>query len=165
MELNTLRDLYQDELKDIYSAETQILKALPKMAEAASSPELTIAFNEHLEQTREHVRRLEMIFNKMGCDPKGKVCKAMKGLVEEGEEMMNQDAAPAVKDAGLISAAQRVEHYEMAAYGTVRTYAKEMGDKEAMKLLQTTLDEEGDTDKKLTKIAEKTVNLEAMSPA
>src|SRR4051812_29757285 len=113
MELNTLRDLYQDELKDIYNAETQILKALPKMAEAASSPELTTAFNEHLEQTREHVRRLEMIFNKLGCDPKGKVCKAMKGLVEEGEEMLNQDAAPAVKDAGLISAAQRVEHYEM----------------------------------------------------
>ena len=163
MELATLRDLFQDELRDLYSAETQILKALPKMAEAASSPDLKKAFNEHLEQSRGHVVRLEQIFQKLGADPKGKVCKAMQGLVAEGDEMIQQQAAPAVKDAGLIAAAQRVEHYEMAGYGTVRTYAQELGDKEVMKLLQTTLDEEGDADKKLTKLAEHVINREAMA--
>lgn len=164
MELETLRDLYVDELKDLYSAESQLVKALPKLAKAATSSPLKAAFNEHLAQTKIHVSRLEEILHALGEAPKGKTCKAMKGLVEEGSEMVKEDAEPEVRDAGLISAAQRVEHYEMAGYGCVRTYAQLLGDKKAATLLQRTLDEEGAADKKLTQLAER-INVVAESPA
>jgi ferritin-like metal-binding protein YciE len=161
MKLESLQDLYVEELKDLYSAETQLLKALPKMAKAASSPELRTAFEDHLEQTRDQLERLETIFKKLGISPKGKKCKAMEGLIEEGSELMAEQAAPAVMDAALIAAAQRVEHYEMAGYGCVRTFARLLGYKEAADLLQTTLQEEGTADKKLSKLAETTINVEA----
>lgn len=161
MELETLQDLYVDELRDIYNAENQLVKALPKMAKAASDENLKQAFTDHLEQTKGHVERLDKLFEKLGEKATGKKCKAMEGLVEEGKEMIEEDAEPQVKDAGLIAAAQRVEHYEMAAYGTVHAYAKLLGDDQAAKLLQQTLDEEGAADKKLTKLAESVINLEA----
>jgi len=164
MELASLQDLFVDELKDLYSAETQITKALPKMAKAAASPELKKGFEDHLTQTQEHVARLEQIFKELGEKPGGKVCHGMQGLLEEGSELMKEEAEPDVMDAALISAAQRVEHYEIAAYGTVRTYAKLLGIKEAVKLLQTTLDEEGDTDKKLTTLADG-INVRAVKAA
>lgn len=151
----TLEELYVDELRDLYSAENQLLKALPKMAKAAHSEDLKAGFEEHLEQTKGHVERLEKIFDKLDESPKGKKCKAMEGLVEEGSEAIEDPMSPEVKDAALIAAAQRVEHYEMAGYGTVRTYAELLDDAEAAKILQTTLDEEGDTDKKLTKLSKK----------
>ena len=162
MEMSDLRDLYIDELRDLYSAEKQLVRALPKMAKNASDEQLKQAFETHLEETKGHVDRLEQIFDKLGKKPGGKTCKAMQGLVEEGKEKMEEDAEPEVLDAGLISAAQRVEHYEIAGYGTVRTYAKLLGDDEAARLLQKTLDEEGQTDKKLTQLAENSINLEAM---
>jgi ferritin-like metal-binding protein YciE len=165
MKLDSLKKLYIEELRDLYSAENQILKALPKMAKAASSPQLQAAFNEHLEQTKTQVQRLETIFEKLDESPKGKTCKAMEGLVEEGQELMSEKAEPEVLDAGLIAAAQRVEHYEIAGYGTVRTYAQLLKETQAAKLLQETLDEEGETDKKLTQLAESMINLEAVSPA
>jgi ferritin-like metal-binding protein YciE len=158
LSLDTLQDLYVEELKDIYSAENQILKALPKMAKAASNDELRSAFEEHLEVTREQVRRLDTIFDELGQSPRGKHCKGMEGLIEEGSEMIEEDADPDVRDAGLISAAQRVEHYEIAAYGTVRTYAKQLGLTNHAELLQRTLDEEGQTDDRLTELAEGRVN-------
>ena len=161
MRLHSLHDLYVEELKDLFSAENQILKALPKMAKAASAPELQNGFQEHLEQTKEHAHRLEQIFQKMSMTGKGKKCKAMEGLLEEGKEMMEEKAEPAVKDAALIAAAQRVEHYEMAGYGCARTFAKILGEQEAAELLQHTLDEEIAADKKLTEVAESTVNAEA----
>src|SRR5581483_4292091 len=142
----TLRELFIDELKDLYSAENQLLKALPKMAKAATSPDLKKAFESHLKETQTQVDRLVQIFESLDASPKGKKCKAMEGLVEEGSEMMEEDAEPEVMDAALIAAAQRVEHYEMAGYGTVRTYARLLGDEQAAKLLQKTLDEEGQTD-------------------
>ncbi|MBC5823786.1 MAG: ferritin-like domain-containing protein [Candidatus Eremiobacteraeota bacterium] len=160
MKLASLEDLYVDELKDLYNAEKQLLKALPKMAKASSSGELRTAFREHLEQTKEHVTRLEQIFEQMGSSGRGKKCKGMEGLIEEGQEMMAEDAEPAVKDAALISAAQRVEHYEMAGYGCVRAYAETLGFDDAVELLQQTLDEENQANEKLTEIAE-TVNEEA----
>jgi len=165
MKLDSLKKLYITELRDIYSAENQILKALPKMAKAASSAELQAAFKEHLEQTKGQVQRLETIFEALNESPKGKTCKAMEGLVEEGDEMAHEKGEPEVIDAGLIAAAQRVEHYEIAAYGTVRTYANLLKENAAAKLLQETLDEEGETDKKLTALAERLVNLEAIAPA
>ena len=140
-------DLYVDELKDLYSAENQLLKALPKMAKAATAPKLSKAFESHLKQTRDHVTRLEKIFKKLGGNPKGKKCKAMEGLLAEGKELMAEDADAAVMDAALIGAAQRVEHYEMAGYGCVRTYARLLGHDDAADLLQKTLDEEGAADK------------------
>jgi ferritin-like metal-binding protein YciE len=158
----TLQELYVEELKDLYSAESQILKALPKMEKAATSKELKAAFREHLEQTKGHAARLEQIFESLGKSPKGKVCKGMQGLLEEGEEMIKEGEEPKVLDAGLISAAQRVEHYEMAGYGCCRTYAEMLGDKKAASLLQQTLDEEGETDKSLTKLAMDHINREAM---
>jgi ferritin-like metal-binding protein YciE len=161
MKLGSLQDLYVEELKDLYSAENQLLKALPKMAKAASSAELRTAFEHHLEQTKGQVERLETIFKKLGSSPKGKKCKAMEGLIEEGSELMEQQAAPAVMDAALIAAAQRVEHYEMAGYGCVRTFARLLGHKEAADLLQATLQEEAAADKKLSKLAEGTINVEA----
>ena len=161
MKLESLRELYIEELRDLYNAEKQLVKALPKMARAASAPELQTAFKEHLEQTKGHVERLEQIFKNIGKTPRGKTCKAMEGLVEEGAELMAEDIEPEVLDAGLIAAAQRVEHYEIAGYGTVRTYAKMLGEREAARLLQETLAEEGETDKKLTKLATGLINLEA----
>jgi ferritin-like metal-binding protein YciE len=163
MKLDSLKKLYIEELQDLYSAENQILKALPKMAKAATSKELQAAFNEHLEQTKGHAKRLETIFEKLGESPKGKTCKAMEGLVKEGDELMKEDAEPEILDAGLIAAAQRVEHYEMAGYGTVRNYAKMLKENDAARLLQETLDEEGATDKKLTQLAESVVNPEALA--
>ena len=163
MQLKTLEDLFIHELKDLYNAENQITKALPKMAKAASSPELKSAFEEHLEQTRGQIARLDQVFEKLGRASGGVVCKAMKGLVEEGEEMVSEEADPDVKDAGLIAAAQRVEHYEMAGYGTARTFAQQLGHTEIANLLQQTLDEEGETDKKLTKLAESRINKAAVS--
>ena len=161
MKLNTLQDLLIEELQDIYDAENQILKALPKMAKAASAPQLQQAFEEHLQQTRTHVERLDQVFEQFGAKSKRKTCKAMQGLITEGDAMIKEKADPAVRDAGLIAAAQRVEHYEMAAYGTVRTYARQLGQQQAANLLQQTLDEEGTTDKKLTQLAESLINLEA----
>ena len=164
MDMESLRDLYIEELKDLYSAENQIIKALPKMIKAATSPDLKAGFEEHLEQTRGQVDRLEKIFKQLDESPKGKKCKGMEGLLEEGKELMEEDAEPEVLDAGLIAAAQHVEHYEIAGYGCVRTYAELLGDKTAVKLLQETLDEEKDTDQKLTMIA-KSINVEAEKAA
>jgi ferritin-like metal-binding protein YciE len=148
-----LQELYVDELKDIYNAETQLVKALPKMAKAASSEELRKGFEEHLEQTKGHVSRLEQIFQSLGESPKGKKCKGMEGLVEEGSEMIEEDFDASVKDSGLIGAAQRVEHYEIAAYGTVRAFAETLGQEDHVSLLEETLEEEKQTDQKLTKLA------------
>ena len=161
MEMQDLQDLYVEELRDLYNAEKQLVKALPKMAKKATHEELKGAFTEHLEQTKEHVERLEQIFEQLGKRAGGKTCKAMQGIVEEGKEMMEEDATPEVMDAALIAAAQRAEHYEIAGYGTVRTYAKLLGDDRAAKLLQQTLDEEGETDKKLSGLAESSINLDA----
>lgn len=161
MSMDSLRDLYVDELKDLYNAESQLVKALPKMAKKASAPELKRAFEDHLGQTRKHVERLERIFKDLGEKPTGKTCKAMKGLVEEGKEIIDEDGDGSVLDAALIGAAQRVEHYEIAGYGTVRTFASLLGEENAAGALQKTLDEEGAADKKLTGLAETIINLEA----
>ncbi|HEX4667535.1 MAG TPA: ferritin-like domain-containing protein [Chthoniobacterales bacterium] len=161
MKLDSLRTLWIEEMKDLYSAENQLLKALPKMAKTATTPELKEAFQTHLEETQTHVDRLEEIFEKLGKKPNGKVCKAMKGLIEEGSEMMKEDGPDSVIDAGIIAAAQRVEHYEIAGYGVARTFASILGEDEAEDLLQETLDEEGAADEKLTEIAEGIVNEEA----
>jgi ferritin-like metal-binding protein YciE len=155
-----LKDLYIDKLKDIYSAENQLVKALPKMAKAASSDELRQGFEEHLEQTKEHVQRLEKIFQALGESPKGKKCKGMEGLVAEGAEVMEEDFEGSLMDAALIGAAQRVEHYEIAAYGTVCAFAEELGETEQSSLLTETLEEEKETDEKLTQLAEQ-INAEA----
>lgn len=165
MHMQDLQDLYIEELRDLYNAEKQLVRALPKMAKKASHDELKQAFTTHLEETKGHVDRLEQIFEKLGKRAGGKTCKAMQGIVEEGKETMEEDAEPEVMDAALIAAAQRAEHYEIAAYGTVRTYAKLLGDTQAAKLLQTTLDEEGKTDKKLTQLAESSINVDAQQPA
>jgi ferritin-like metal-binding protein YciE len=148
-----LKELYIDELKDLYNAENQLLKALPKMAKAASSDDLRQGFEEHLEQTRGHVERLEQIFESMEESPKGKKCMGMEGLVKEGSEVMDEDFEGAVMDAALIGAAQRVEHYEIAAYGTVSEFAKILGKKEHVSLLEQTLQEEKETDERLTELA------------
>ena len=161
MELETLRDLYIDELKDLYSAEKQLLKALPKMARAASSPELKQAFQTHLQQTERQVARLEQVFEGLDASPRGKKCVGMEGLIEEAQELIGEDPEAEVLDAGLISKAQHVEHYEIAGYGTVRAYALLLGEEEQAALLQQTLDEEGETDKLLTELAETAINLEA----
>jgi ferritin-like metal-binding protein YciE len=160
MQHEALRDLYIDELRDIYSAETQLVKALPKMAKAATSDELRSGFEEHLEQTRGHVSRLEQIFEDLDEKPSGKKCAGMEGLVKEGGEMIKNEFEGDVKDAGLIGAAQRVEHYEIAAYGTVRAFAELLGDRNAVDLLSQTLEEEKETDKKLTQLAGE-INVEA----
>jgi ferritin-like metal-binding protein YciE len=161
MNKNDLHELYVEQLRDLYSAENQLVKALPKMAEAATTDELRTAFEEHLEQTQGHVQRLETIFENLGEKPTGEKCKGMAGLVEEGSEVIeNDDFEGELKDAALIAAAQRVEHYEIAGYGTVRTFASLLEDDEAVELLEQTLEEEKETDQKLTEIAE-SVNLEA----
>ena len=160
MEMNRLKHLYVEELKDLYNAENQLVKALPKIAKAATAEGLRAGFEEHLEQTKGHVDRLEKIFKALGESPKGKKCKGMEGLIKEGAEMIEEDPASEELDAGLISAAQRVEHYEIAAYGCVATYANLLGEGEAESLLRQTLDEEKETDKKLTQLAEH-INLQA----
>jgi len=161
MEIDSLQKLYVDELKDIYSAEKQIIQALPRMAKKASNPQLRAAFEEHLEQTKGQVERLDRIFERLERSPRGKKCKGMEGLLEEGKEMMQEDMEPEVMDAALIAAAQKVEHYEIASYGTVRAYARILGEEADARLLQQTLDEEGAADKKLTQLAESSVNVEA----
>jgi ferritin-like metal-binding protein YciE len=162
MKLESLKDLYLEQLKDLYSAETQLVQALPDMAKAATSPDLKSAFNDHLRQTEEHVRRLERIFQDLQQDPKGHTCEGMKGLVKEGQEMMKMRGEASVLDAGLIAAAQRVEHYEIAGYGTVRTYAELLGKDDHVTLLERTLQEEEQADEMLTELAESHVNEEAL---
>jgi ferritin-like metal-binding protein YciE len=161
MELETLKDLYIHELKDLFSAEQQLVKALPKMAKAASNKELAAGFQEHLEQTRGHAQRLEQILSSHKASTRGPKCKGMQGIVAEGAEMIEEEADDEVKDAGLIAAAQRVEHYEMAGYGTARSYAELLDDQEGAKLLQTTLEEEKQTDQKLSKLAKSAINMAA----
>lgn len=163
MKLDSLRKLYIDELKDLYSAEKQLVKALPKMAKAASSPELKRAFEKHLEQTQVQVERLDQVFEGLEASPRGKKCVGMEGIIEEAQELIGEESEPEVLDAGLISKAQHVEHYEIAGYGTVRAYALLLGENEQASLLQKTLDEEGETDKLLTGLAERTINVEAAS--
>ena len=162
MKLNSLQDLLVSELKDLYSAENQLIKALPKMAKAATTPELKEAFETHLEETKVHAERLEQIMQDLDESPKGKKCLAMEGLVAEGKEVMDEDAPPGILDLALIGAAQKVEHYEIAGYGTARTLAELAGESEVAKVLQQTLDEEGNTDKLLTGIASE-VSVEPMS--
>jgi len=163
MKLNTLEDLLHHELKDLFSAENQLVKALPKMAKAATNSELKAGFEEHLEQTKGHVQRLNKIGEKLGVKLTGHKCKAMEGLVEEGAELIGEDAEDHVRDAGLIGAAQRVEHYEMAGYGTLIALAKTLGHEDFVDLLEKTLEEEKATDEKLTELAESAVVPEAES--
>jgi ferritin-like metal-binding protein YciE len=159
-----LRELYIDQLKDLYSAENQLVKALPKMAKAANSEELRDGFEEHMEQTKGHVQRLEEIFKALDESPKGKTCVGMDGLIKEGREVIEEDFEGAVMDAALIGAAQRMEHYEIAAYGTAREFAQLLGESEHVSLLGHTLQEEKETDKKLTSMAEE-INQQAVEPA
>ncbi len=161
MKISNLHELYVEELRDLYSAETQLVKGLPKIATAATSDELRASLEDHLEQTKEHVTRLEEIFESLGESPKGKKCKAMEGLLKEGDELLEEDIAEHVLDAALIAACQRVEHYEIAVYGTLATFAKLMGREEDVDLLGQTLDEEKEADETLTDIAESTINIEA----
>jgi ferritin-like metal-binding protein YciE len=162
--LNSLKDLLVEELRDLHNAENQLVKALPKMAKAASNEELKEGFTQHLEETRGHIDRLDRALKMLGASAKGKTCHAMKGLVEEGAEAIEAEGPDAIRDAQLIGAAQRVEHYEIAAYGTARAFAETIGETKIADLLQDTLDEEGETDKKLTALAQ-TVNEEANSAA
>lgn len=159
--LNSLQDLFIDELQDLYSAEKQLVSALPKMAKNANNEQLKNAFEQHLNETKEHVNRLDQVFESIGEKAKAKTCKAMQGLVEEAQEMMKEDGDPNVMDAALIASAQRVEHYEIAGYGCVRTYARMLGYKQAETLLNQTLQEEAKTDEKLTKLAESSINVQA----
>ena len=162
MKLDTLKKLYVEELRDVYNAEQQLVKALPKMAKAASSDELREALELHLDETKGHVERLDQIFEGLDESAKGKTCKAMKGLIEEGSEILEEKGEDSVLDAGIIAAAQKVEHYEIATYGTLRTWADLLNQDEAAGLLQETLDEEGEADKKLNELAEEIVNPEAL---
>jgi len=161
MAIKNLNELFLHELKDVYDAEQQLVEALPRMAESATDPELAEAFRDHLSETEGHVNRLEQVFAAMGEEPEAETCEGMKGLLEEGNELLAEDAEPTVKDAALISAAQRVEHYEIAAYGTLRIWAATMGMDEVLQLLADTLEEEKTADQKLTIIAEGSVNIEA----
>jgi ferritin-like metal-binding protein YciE len=161
MEMETLKDLYIEELKDLYSAENQIIKALPKMIKAASHDELKQAFTTHLRETEIHAQRIEQVCDDLGVSPKGKKCVGMEGLLKEGSELIKEKPEPDVLDAGLIAAAQHVEHYEMAGYGCCRTYARQLGYESQYEMLQATLDEEGNADKILTNIAEMSINIEA----
>jgi ferritin-like metal-binding protein YciE len=163
MKLDTLEQLYINELRDLYSAENQLLKALPKMAKGASAPELKDAFEKHFEQTTGHVARLQQLFGQLDESPKGKTCHGMKGLLEEGAEILKADGEASVLDANMIVAAQKVEHYEIASYGSVRTFANLLGRDEEVRLLQSTLDEESETNEILNKLAETIVNPEAVS--
>jgi ferritin-like metal-binding protein YciE len=161
MKLTTLKDLYIHEIKDLYSAEKQLIQALPKMAKAATNEKLAAGFREHLEQTKKHAERLERILSQQGQTTRGRKCQGMEGIIAEGRELIQEEADDEVRDAGLIAAAQRVEHYEIAGYGTARTYAELLGDREAAKVLQTTLNEEAQTDEKLTALATSSINVAA----
>lgn len=161
MELETLQDLYVEELKDLYSAERQLIKAIPKMIKAANHRALKAAFRDHLKKTEEHARRLERICEQLGVSPRGKKCEGMEGLIKEGASLIQEKPEPDVLDAGLIAAAQHVEHYEMAGYGCVRTYARTLGFDPQADLLQQTLDEEGEADQLLTSLAQSSINIEA----
>jgi len=163
MKLASLQDLFHQELKDLYSAENQLVKALPRMAKGANHKALKTGFEKHLAQTKEHVSRLEQIGKELDLKLSGHVCQAMKGLIEEGAELLEEDANPAILDAGLVGAAQRVEHYEIASYGTARALAETLGLKKAVKLLKQTLDEEKATDEKLTGLAESSINKKALA--
>jgi ferritin-like metal-binding protein YciE len=165
MKLESLENLFVHELKDLLSAEKQLVKALPKMAKGANSEALRAGIEEHLEQTKGHVERLEKIFGLLGKTARAETCKAMEGLIEEGSDLLKEEGSPSVKDAALIGAAQRVEHYEIAAYGTARTLAQLLGQDEAAELLQETLDEEKETDEKLTELAMSEINPEAEKAA
>lgn len=160
-QLNSLEDLFVWELKDLYDAEHQLTDALPKMVDAAHSPDLKKAFQKHLGQTKQQASRLEQVFTQLGIEPERVRCDGMKGLIAEAEEVLDFEGDPNVKDAGLISAAQRVEHYEIAGYGTVRTFAEQLGHQDIADMLQTILDEEGETDKNLTRLAESSINYRA----
>jgi len=162
MASESLQDIYVEQLKDLYSAEQQILKALPKMAKAATHADLRSAFEEHEVQTRKHVDRLEKVFSQLGEKPGGHKCKGMEGLLAEGDELLEEHEQSEALDAAIIAAAQRVEHYEIAGYGSVRTFANMRGLADQAEILQRTLDEEGDTDKKLTTLAETVVNISAV---
>jgi ferritin-like metal-binding protein YciE len=164
VEVNSLKDLYIDQLKDLYDAENQILKALPKMVKAASDRELQRAFTQHEKITQRQVQRLERIFKDLEHSPRGKKCVGMQGLIEEAQELIKETDDADTLDAGLIAKAQHVEHYEMAGYGTVRTYAQHLGLERHAQLLQETLDEEGEADKRLTQLAESSINIEAQQP-
>lgn len=161
--LKSFDDLYLQQLRDLYSAETQLIDALPKMADAATHPELERAFEDHLQVTRRQRDRLAQIMKSLDRSPSGHTCQAMKGLVKEGQEIIDADADDAVRDAGLIAAAQRVEHYEIAGYGTVRTFAERLGRADDVTLLQQTLDEERDTDELLNRLAEDVINPDAVT--
>lgn len=161
MKLETITDLYIHQLKDLYSAEKQLIKALPKMAKAATNEKLRAGFELHLEETKEHASRLESLLSSHKQTTRGPKCKAMEGLIEEGKELIEEEADPEILDVGLIGAAQKVEHYEIAGYGTARSLAQLIGDKEGQKILQQTLDEEGATDKKLTDLALSEINVAA----
>lgn len=161
MKLDTLKQLFIHEISDLYDAEEQLVKALPRMAKAATSPELQRAFDGHLSQTKDQLKRLDQVFEYLGEEPKRVTCKGMKGLITEGEELIKGNGESAVKDAGLIAAAQRVEHYEIAGYGCARTYAELLGETESVELLQATLSEERETDESLTELAERVINVEA----
>lgn len=161
MALNSLQELYVEQLRDMYDAENQIVKALPKMRDAASSQELRDGFDQHYVQSRDHIERLRPIFSDLGVVSEGKTCQAMKGLIKEGEEMMKQKADPEVQDAALIAAAQRVEHYEIAGYGTLIAWARQLNRQKDIELLQQTLGEEKSTDEKLTQLAEHGINVQA----
>jgi ferritin-like metal-binding protein YciE len=163
MQNGALDKLYLDLLKDTYSAEKQLVRALPKLAKAANSDELRTAIENHLEVTRGHVERLEQVFDQMGKTAAGKTCKGMQGLLEEGQEFMEEDLDPSAMDAGLIANAQKVEHYEIAAYGTLRSLAQTQGDDEAARLFEQTLEEEYEADKRLSSIAESSINMRAMA--
>jgi ferritin-like metal-binding protein YciE len=161
MELETLRDLYVHELKDLYSAERQMMKAMPKMVKAATNRQLASAFTQHLEQTKKQAKRLEDLLAAHGESTRGPKCAGMEGVLKEGDEMIGEDADEEVRDAGLIAAAQRAEHYEIAGYGCARTYAELLGDKKGAKVLDTTIREEGAADQKLTKLARSVINVKA----
>lgn len=162
-EFRNLDELFLQQLKDVYDAEYRLVDALPKMAEAASSNDLRNAFQAHEAQTKQHVQRLEQVFDRLGKSPERDTCAAMKGLIDEGQDMIKAKGDDKVRDAGLIAAAQRVEHYEIASYGTLRTFAQQLGMSDVANILQTTLDEEGETDKRLTSIAESHINMEAQA--
>ncbi len=162
MKLETLQDLYIHELKDLYSAENQLIKALPKMAKAANNEKLSAGFKKHLEETKVHAERLVEVLKSHDESTRGPKCQGMEGLLKEGQDMIEEEADEEVRDAGLISAAQRVEHYEIAGYGCARTYAELLGDKNGAKILQKTLDEEALTDRKLTDLAKSTINIAAV---
>jgi ferritin-like metal-binding protein YciE len=159
--LNSMEDLLRSELEDLYDAEKRLVQALPKMANSANSPQLQQAFQEHYNQTEGHVQRLEECFRQLNWESERETCQAMKSLISEGEEAIQAEGDPDVRDAALIAAAQRVEHYEMAGYGSARTFARRMGRQDVADVLQQTLDEEGEADMKLTELAEQSINPQA----